>query len=125
MIRPKMIRNRRSLKKNHIQTMEYLKIKQTCSDTGIKCTDECTINANAPSICCNIYMEWYHPNCVGISNVDEVGAWVCASCRLLPKIVELIKSQMTTLIDSTQKMFNSISLLTEKMENQFEYLNDR
>ena len=32
---------------------------------------------------------------------------------------------MTTLIDSTQKMFTSISLFTEKMENQFEHLNDR
>ena len=40
------------------------------------------------------------------------------------QIYNLIKSQMTTLIDSTKKMFNSISLLTEKMENQSENLND-
>ena len=40
--------------------------KQTHTDSGIKCTDDFTIKADTPFICCNICMEWYHPQCVGI-----------------------------------------------------------
>ena len=40
--------------------------KQTQTDSRIKCTDDCTIKADTPSICCNICMEWYHPQCVAI-----------------------------------------------------------
>ena len=40
--------------------------KQTHTVSGIKCTDDCSIKVDTSSICCNICMEWYHPQCVGI-----------------------------------------------------------
>ena len=45
---------------------ETLAEKQTIVDFGIKCTDDCKIKADSPSICCKTCMEWYHPKCVGI-----------------------------------------------------------
>ena len=73
---------------------ETLTEKQTHFDSGKMCTDDCKIKAESPSICCNICKEWFHPKCVGIKNIDDVGAWVCASCRLLPKTVHCLKLQM-------------------------------
>ena len=70
-------------------------------------------------------MEWYYPKCVGIKNIDDIGAWVCAGCRRLPKTVHCLKLQMATLLDNTQKMVTCIRELSERMENKLENLNDR
>ena len=125
MLRPKMIRKTRRLNIILVTNSEVFTDKHTSSDTDIQCTDDCTIKANAQFVCCNICMEWYHPNCVGINNIDDVGAWVCARRRLLPKTVNQLKSQMTTVLDSIHKIITCISELTEKMENKFDNFNDR
>ena len=70
---------------NKSQTDETTKDKQTSEDRGISCVQVCSNNSDSSSICCNLCMEWFHPKCVGINDIDFVGAWVCASCRLLPK----------------------------------------
>ena len=70
-------------------------------------------------------MEWFHPKFVGINNIDLVEAWVCASCRLLPKKVSIMSSQIEALVDCTKKISENGNDLTTKMENKFEKLNDR
>ena len=97
---------------------------ETSSDNTITCIDDCTINGESSSIRCNLCMEWFHTDCVGIPNVDDVAGWVCASCRVLPKTVSHMKSQMEILIESTKKIFETVNTLSKRMENNFTNLND-
>ena len=70
-------------------------------------------------------MEWFHPKCVGINNIDLVGAWVSATYRLLPKKVSLMSSQIAALLDCTKKISENVNDLTTKTKNKTEKLNDR
>ena len=108
------LKENKKIKHNSVTNSELFTDKHTSSDTDIQCTDDCTIKANAQFVCGNICMEWYHPFCVGINYIDDVGAWVCARRRLLPKTIDQLKSQMTTLLGSTHKTITCISELTEK-----------
>lgn len=42
--------------------------------SDISCTDECTNNSDSDSIRCNLCMKWFHTGCVGICDVENVGA---------------------------------------------------
>ena len=68
---------------------------------------------------------WYHTNCVGIKDLDGVEAWVCADCRALPKTVKFLKGQCEALLQTTEKMYKTVEMLTEKIDRKFDNLNDR
>ena len=70
-------------------------------------------------------MNWFHANCVGISDLDSVGAWVCVKCRQLPETVNTMKSHLEIILKSTKKIFETLDTLTENIELKFENLNDR
>ena len=114
-------------KKKDTNKHKYKKKKhnETSSDNTITCIDDCTINGESSSIRCNFCMEWFQTDCVGIPNVDDVAGWVCTSCRVLPKTVSHMKSQMEILIESTKKIFETVNTLSKRMENNFTNLNDR
>ena len=67
------------------------------SDSEIKRTNTCSSTQESPSIRCYMCMVWYHTLCVSISDVDVVGAWTCADCRILPETVNNMKSQIDIL----------------------------
>ena len=64
----------------------------------------CSRNDSSGSIRCNLCIVWFHTECVGISDIDSVGAWVCADCRLLPRTVQVLETQMQIMIKSTEKI---------------------
>ena len=70
-------------------------------------------------------MVWFPTLCVGISDVDAVGAWDCAGCRMLPETVNNMKSQTDTLLETTNTMIAFFKTFSEKVDGKFENLNDR
>ena len=74
-------------------------------DSEISCIEDCalTTDSNSGSVRCNICMEWFHTQCVGITDLDEIGACVCGTCRPLAKVVNELKSQIDLLLDTTTK----------------------
>lgn len=121
----KPTKKKKQCKSNNQSNQATATEKEDASDCEIICTDQCSNDSNSASIRCNLCMVWFHSNCVGISDIDVVGAWVCASCRLLPKTVTTMKLQMETLLDTTMKIFDTFTSFSIKMENKFENLNDR
>ena len=75
--------NKSNAKQNSVNsTISQLESNQVIDcDSEVKCIDSCTPTQMEPSIRCNICMDWFHTPCVGISDVDTVGAWTCAGCR--------------------------------------------
>ena len=117
--------NTNTKKKARNKSQHMKQLKTNIRRRAITCVQCCPDNQDSPSICCNLCMEWFHPKCVGINNIDLVGAWVCASCRLLTKKVSLMSSQIEALLDCTMKISENVNDLTTKLENKFEKLNDR
>ena len=70
-------------------------------------------------------MVWYHTVCVGISDVDIVGAWACAGCRKLPETVTKMKTKLDTLLETTNIMMKTFKTFTDKIDKKFDNLNDR
>lgn len=68
---------------------------------------------------------WFHVVCVGINDLDSVGAWVCAESEALPKRMKLLQTQMKTVMETTTNIFKTFESFSLKMQNQFENLNDR
>ena len=95
------------------------------SECDTSCISGCAKNISSPSLRCNICMVWFHTDCVGISNIDDVGAWVCANCRQLPKTVQQMKSQLEILTKSTCQILNTIGKLSDDLDTKFSNLNDR
>ena len=91
----------------------------------IQCIGSCLLNCASESIRCNLNMVWFHTECVGISDLDSIGAWVCADCRMLPRTVQVLETKMETLLKSTEKIFENINSLAVTFENKFQNLNDR
>ena len=99
-------------------------VQITC-DSEIQCIDSCTVPKTTPSFGCNMCMNWFHTPCVGISDVDAVGAWTCAGCRKLPETVNKMKSDIDTLLGTTSTILKIFKSFSEKIDNKFENLNDR
>ena len=99
----------------------------TSEDSEIQCLENCSLAmcSNSNSLRCNICMVWYHTQCVGITDIDAVGAWVCGVCRCLPKVVNQMKSQINLILDTTTTFVKSFHEFTNKMESKYEGLNDR
>ena len=95
------------------------------SDSEIKCTNTCSSTQESPSIRCNMCMVWYHTLCVSISDVDVVGAWTCADCRVLPETVNNMKSQIDILLQTTNTMMDFFKTFSENVDSKFQNLNDR
>ena len=95
------------------------------SESEIKCTESCSATETASSIRCNVCMVWYHTVCVGISDVDVVGAWACAGCRKLPETVTKMKTKLDTLLETTYIMMKTFKTFTDKVDKKFDNLNDR
>ena len=94
-------------------------------DSEIKCTDTCSSTKVSASIRCNMCMVWYHTLCVGIRDDDVVGAWTCADCRILPETVNNMKSQIDTLLQTTNTMMDFFKTFSENVDSKFQNLNDR
>ena len=94
-------------------------------DDEIQCVASCAGNCASESIRCNLCMTWFHTNCVGISDLALVGAWVCADCRVLPRTVQVLETKMETLLKSTEKIFETINSLAMTFDNKFQNLNDK
>lgn len=114
-------------KQNKTKKQRNKETKNTPNDVNgeIVCIDACTNDTVTESIRCNLCMNWFHTDCVGISDMDSVGAWVCADCRKLPETVKIMKSQIEILLDSTMSISENINSFSKNLENKFENLNDR
>ena len=75
--------------------------------------------------CISICMVWFHTACVGIVDIDEVGAWTCVVCRKLPENVTEMKSQINSLLENTNTILKLFKSFTQKVDDKFENLNDR
>ena len=96
------------------------------SESEIKCIDSCSATEKqSASIRCNVCMVWFHTVCVGISDVNVVGAWACAGCRKLPETVNEMKTQIGTLLETTKVIMNTFKAFTENVDKKFDNLNDR
>ena len=95
-------------------------------DDEIRCIESCLSNKdNGDSLRCNLCMVWFHTACLGITDIDAIGAWVCGTCRQMPKTVKLIQSQIDTIMSSTNKILQTFANFSEKLEQNFVNLNDR
>ena len=101
--------------------------KGVSEDCEISCKEDCLLSSdsNSESIRCNMCMDWFHTQCVGITDIDTVGAWVCGVCRLLPKTVNQMKLQIKTLLDTITQFIQSFNEFSANMENKYENINDR
>ena len=71
-------------------------------------------------------MVWCHTICVGIEDIDSIGAWVCADCRLLPNHANLLERQIKTLLETTSQIYTIVtSLLEKKNDTEFDHLYSR
>ena len=95
------------------------------SECDTSCIFGCAKNISSPSLQCNICMVWFHTDCFGISNIDDVGARVCANCRQLPKTVQQMKSQLEIITKSTCQILNTNGKLPDDLDIKFTNLNDR
>ena len=94
-------------------------------ESTITCTESCTDKDTSESLRCNMCMQWFHTKCVSIKNIDEVGAWTCACCRLIPHKINLIETQVKTILENTSKIMQTFTTYSETMENRFANINDR
>ena len=92
---------------------------------SITCTDTCDSDTVSTSIRCNLCMYWFHANCVNISDIDSVGAWVCSEYRKLPQTVNLLKTHLETLLESTTKIVSNLNDLRKEVQNKFTNVEDR
>ena len=100
-------------------------MKKDFDDSEITCTAHCTEKDTSESLRCNMCMKCYHTKCVGIKNINEVGAWTCACCRRLPQKISLIELQVKNIFENTSKILQTLSTYSENIENNFANLNDR
>ena len=108
-----------------ITSSENKKSEIMDNESEINCTGTCLDPENQSSIRCNMCMVWFHTVCVGISDDDAVGAWTCAGCRKLPEMVKEMKTQLGTLLQTTNDIMNTFKTFTENVDKKFENLNDR
>jgi len=88
--------------------------KQDESTTDkIECICKATSNDQSV-IKCDWCQEWYHDSCMGINRNDQIGFWVCVSCRKLPQTVNKIES----LLEQVAKTYGDLlDELTKKTED--------
>ena len=108
---------------NKSRTVVKRKTRSSTSGCEIDC-DQKVKQAAVKDVRC----QWFHTVCVGISDDDAVGAWTCAGCRKLPEMVKEMKTQLGTLLQTTndnEYIMNTFKTFTEKVDKKFENLNDR
>ena len=98
-----------------------------------KCSDACKIKSSAKKqysmIQCSFCMVWLHEKCVGISEGDQIGLWLCLTCRSIPPAIKhdigTLKTDVEQLKECTKSILSAVKGLSEKVENSFGSLNDR
>lgn len=118
-------KKKKKTKSNKQSTQEVNQTTQNVEECEITCIENCSNENDTESIRCNLCMSWFHTDCVCITDIDSVGAWVCAKCRKLPETVKIMKTHIETLLDSTMSIFEKLNSFSEKIDNQFGQLNDR
>ena len=98
--------------------------EKTGTDSEIACIDTCLRPLNSASIRCNMCMVWFHTTYVGINDVDGVGAWVCAGCRVMPETVKQMSSQINTLLETITILMKTYTNFSTKIDKKFERIND-
>ena len=97
-----------------------------CDDDVISCINGCALpDSDSGSVRCNLCMKWFHTQCVGITDLNVIVAWVCGTCRVLPHTVNQLKSQIDILLDTTKTFLHSFNTFQDKMESKYEGLSDR
>ena len=110
--------NKTTVKENHVTN-------HMSSDDDILCIDSCVNDSSSASIRCNLCLIWCHTVCVGIRDLDDVDAWVCADCKALPKTVKGLKEQVETLVQTTSDILKTFETFSKSMEHKFDNINDR
>ena len=110
--------NKTTGKENHVTN-------HMSSDDDILCIDSCVNDSSSASIGCNLCLTWCHTVCVGIRDLDDVDAWVCADCKALPKTVKGLREQVETLVQTTSDILKTFETFSKSMEHKFDNLNDR
>ncbi|CAG2203189.1 unnamed protein product [Mytilus edulis] len=64
---------------------------------------------------CNWCQEWYHNKCMSIKKDDNVAFWICVQCRTLPKVVNDIQSQLSSIIQNNTDLVKDISVKTDQI----------
>ena len=79
--------NKTTGKVNHVTN-------QMASGDDIQCIDSCVNDSSSASIRCKLCLTWCHTVCVGIRDLDDIDAWVCADCKALLKTVKGLRNQV-------------------------------
>lgn len=98
-----------------------------------KCCDTCKVKPTSKrtydQIRCSFCTHWYHETCVGITEDEPAGIWLCKTCRDIPtsmkQNINIMKSEINDLKVCTQSILKAVQDLSKKFENSIEGVNDR
>ena len=112
------------------ETINFIELVETedlhDEHSEIRCIESCLSNKNnGDYLRCNLCMVWSLTACLGIMDIEAIGAWVCGTCRQMPKTIKLIQSQKDTIMSSTNTILQTFANFSEKLEQNFVKLNDR
>ena len=72
---------------------------------------------------------WFHDKCVGLSENEPIGLWLCPSCRHIPRGIQNdvinIKHDVKSLKESTASILSAVQELSIKFETCIGGINDR
>lgn len=111
------------------KTKQQKKRKSKGTKTG-------TINPEKNAICfcnkpsadsmtqCNWCQEWFHDKCVNLRKDDNIVFWICHDCRVTPKILREIQSNLSSLVKCNMDLVSDIAAKTVTIQ-QLKDENDR
>lgn len=103
------------------------------STKSTKCCDTCKVKPTSKrkysEIRCSLCVQWFHETCVGITDDEPIGIWLCQSCRDIPtsikQNVSSMKNEINDLKECTKNILKAVQDLSTKVENSFGCVNDR
>ena len=109
------------------------KNKQKRSAKNTKCSETCKVKPTTKrkfsQIRCSRCTRWFHETCVGITDDEPVGIWLCQTCRDVPMSIKQnisnMKKEISDLKECTKNILKAVKDLSSKVENSLECVNDR
>ncbi len=93
----------------------------------IKCTETCqkvdTSDKSKP-LECLLCQDQFHKPCVGIKASSRPSAWICQSCRDIPRTLQLLSQQTKAQEKVISDLRNDNATLTQLMEEQRAHISD-
>ena len=65
---------------------------------------------------CCLCASWYHTDCVGVKDDEEIGVWPCMSCRTLPSDVRKLQTTLDTRQIAISALSSSNSYLQKTLD---------